>query len=193
MKLFYQAGLLLLALVTSNIAAAQSGGNDPVVVIPLFGDDFRITYSADAPIVISTPDPEMPNEKVISFTAPADQVIDNMQPSIALNYVIALQGIFPSRNLATEPYLAGIGLFGGNFAPRGWAFCSGQLLAINQNQSLFALLGTIYGGDGRTTFGLPDLRGRVPVGSSNGSAGVGLSARALGSRFGTENDTVDHR
>jgi len=63
-----------------------------------------------------------------------------------------------------EPFLGEIVMFGGNFAPRAWAFCHGQLLAINSNQALFSILGTTYGGDGRTTFGLPDLRGAVAVG-----------------------------
>lgn len=73
--------------------------------------------------------------------------------------------------------------FGGNFAPRAWAFCNGQLLSINQNQALFSILGTTYGGDGRTTFGLPDLRGRGPI--SEGT-GPGLSPHKLGSRSGQE-------
>ena len=63
----------------------------------------------------------------------------------------------------SEPFLAEIRMVGFNFAPRGWAFCDGQILPINQNQSLYSLMGTTYGGDGRTTFGLPDLRGRIPV------------------------------
>ena len=63
----------------------------------------------------------------------------------------------------SEPFLAEVRIFGFNFAPRGWAQCDGQILPINQNQSLYSLLGTTYGGDGRTSFGLPDLRGRVPV------------------------------
>jgi len=63
-----------------------------------------------------------------------------------------------------EPLMATIQMFAGNFAPRGWAFCHGQLLAISSNTALFSLLGTTYGGDGRTTFALPDLRGAVPVG-----------------------------
>jgi microcystin-dependent protein len=63
----------------------------------------------------------------------------------------------------SEPFLAEIKIVGFNFAPRGFAFCDGQLLQISQNEALFALLGTIYGGDGRTTFGLPDLRGRTPI------------------------------
>lgn len=63
----------------------------------------------------------------------------------------------------SEPFLAEIRMVGFNFPPRGWAFCDGQILPINQNQSLYSLLGTTYGGDGRTTFALPDLRGRVPM------------------------------
>jgi microcystin-dependent protein len=63
----------------------------------------------------------------------------------------------------SEPFLAEIRIVGFNFAPRGWAFCDGQILPINQNQSLYSLLGTTYGGDGRTTFALPDMRGRVPI------------------------------
>lgn len=63
----------------------------------------------------------------------------------------------------SEPFLAEIRIIGFNFAPRGWAYCDGQILPINQNQSLYSLLGTTYGGDGRTTFGLPDLRGRTPI------------------------------
>lgn len=63
----------------------------------------------------------------------------------------------------SEPFLAEIRMVGFNFAPRGWAFCDGQILPINQNQSLYSLLGTTYGGDGRTSFALPDLRGRVPI------------------------------
>ena len=63
----------------------------------------------------------------------------------------------------SDPYLSEIRIMGFNFAPRGWAHCDGQYLPINQNQSLFSLMGTYYGGDGRTTFGLPDLRGRTPL------------------------------
>ena len=83
-----------------------------------------------------------------------------------------------------DPLLASLLLFAGNFAPRGWAFCQGQLVAINQNQALFSLLGTTYGGDGRTTFALPDLRGRVPIGMGQGP---GLSLINLGEVGGVEN------
>ncbi|MDX1449674.1 MAG: tail fiber protein [Acidimicrobiia bacterium] len=87
----------------------------------------------------------------------------------------------------SEPFLAEIRMVGFNFAPRGWAFCDGQILPINQNQSLYSLLGTTYGGDGRTSFALPDLRGRVPihVGRSNGG-----EAHTLGQRSGEETHTL---
>ena len=68
----------------------------------------------------------------------------------------------------SDPFLGQVVIFAGNFPPRGWAFCEGQLLPINQNTALFSILGTIYGGDGRTTFALPDLRGRSPIGPGNG-------------------------
>ncbi len=87
----------------------------------------------------------------------------------------------------SDPFLGEIKMFGGNFAPRGWAFCHGQLLGINQNTALFSLLGTMYGGDGRTTFGLPDLRGRVPVGFGRGP---GLSNYVQGREGGTETTTL---
>lgn len=87
----------------------------------------------------------------------------------------------------SDPFIAEITMFGGNFAPRGWAFCDGQLLPISQHQALFSILGTTYGGDGRTTFGLPDLRGRVPIHAGNGS---GLSDRRLGQRGGSESVTL---
>ena len=86
-----------------------------------------------------------------------------------------------------EDYIGIIKLFAGNFAPRAWAFCDGQLLSINQNTALFSILGTTYGGDGRTTFGLPDLRGRVPM---HAGSGPGLSPRRLGEKGGAENTTL---
>ena len=86
-----------------------------------------------------------------------------------------------------ETFLGQIITVGFNFAPRGWLLCNGQLLSISQNQALFALLGTTYGGDGRTTFALPDLRGRRPIGFSHGP---GLSNYALGQRGGVENVTL---
>jgi microcystin-dependent protein len=67
-----------------------------------------------------------------------------------------------------QPYVGEIRIFGGNFAPAGWMFCNGQLLPISENETLFQLIGTTYGGDGESTFALPDLRGRVPIHQGNG-------------------------
>jgi microcystin-dependent protein len=82
-----------------------------------------------------------------------------------------------------EPFIGQIIMFGGNFAPRGWALCDGQLLSINGNEALFSILGTTYGGDGRTTFALPDLRGRFSCHPGNGP---GLTPLNLGTRGGVE-------
>ena len=87
----------------------------------------------------------------------------------------------------SEPFVGEIKMFAGTFSPRSYAFCDGQLLAISQNDALFSLLGTLYGGDGRTTFGLPDLRGRVPIHTGNGP---GLTPRAMGQKQGSERATV---
>ena len=68
----------------------------------------------------------------------------------------------------SNPFIGEIRMFGGNFAPAGWAFCDGQLIPISENDALFTLLGTTYGGDGQETFALPDLRGRIPIHQGNG-------------------------
>ncbi|HLM00042.1 MAG TPA: tail fiber protein [Pyrinomonadaceae bacterium] len=86
-----------------------------------------------------------------------------------------------------DEFIAIIKMFGGNFAPRGWALCNGQILSIAQNTALFSLLGTTFGGNGQTTFALPDLRGRVPV---HPGQGPGLSPYNLGQASGTENTTL---
>jgi microcystin-dependent protein len=87
----------------------------------------------------------------------------------------------------SEPFIGQVYLVGYNFAARGFALCDGQLVAISQNSALFSLLGTTFGGDGRTTFGLPDLRGRVPIGQGTGP---GLSSRAMGQAAGHEMTTL---
>src|SRR5947207_6909813 len=87
----------------------------------------------------------------------------------------------------SEPFLGEIKIISWNFPPKGWTFCSGQLLPINQNQALFSILGTTYGGNGQTTFALPDLRGRAPIGVG---AGPGLSSQTLGQIGGTEDSTL---
>jgi microcystin-dependent protein len=90
----------------------------------------------------------------------------------------------------SEPFLGEIQIVGFNFPPKGWAQCDGQLLSIAQNNALFALLGTTFGGDGRTTFGLPDLRGRTPINSGDNSAGPGLPAYPQGQKGGAETVTL---
>ena len=108
--------------------------------------------------------------------------------NIAFGSVVALTAMasMPAA-AASDPFIGELMLFGGNFCPRGWASADGQLLAINDNQALFALLGTTYGGDGRTTFGLPDLRGRSPI---NRGQGPGLANVTLGQQGGTESLSI---
>jgi microcystin-dependent protein len=87
----------------------------------------------------------------------------------------------------SEPFIAEIRIFAGNFAPRSWAFCNGQLLPVSQNTALFSLIGTTYGGDGRTTTALPNLEGRAPM---HAGRGPGLTDRRLGQRGGVETVTL---
>lgn len=115
------------------------------------------------------------------------QPVNNIQPYLAVYHIICLEGVFPSRS-GQDGMIAEIRMFGGNFAPRTWAFCDGQLLPISQNQALFSLIGTIYGGDGRTTFALPDLRGRVAV---HPGQGPGLSDYRVGQKGGSETNTLN--
>jgi microcystin-dependent protein len=86
-----------------------------------------------------------------------------------------------------EPFIAEIRMFTYTFAPRGWAYCNGQIMPISQNPSLFSLLGTTYGGDGITTFGLPNLQGRIPM---HPGRGPGLSSYRLGQAGGSTTDTL---
>ncbi len=102
-------------------------------------------------------------------------------------FVLGALTVRPPVYAGADPFIAEIRLFAGNFAPRGWAFCDGQLLSTATNTALFSLLGTTYGGDGRTTFGLPDLRGRAPVHSGQGP---GLGPRPLGQLFGAETEPL---
>eukprot|EP00928_Gymnodinium_smaydae_P060686 TRINITY_DN4441_c0_g1_i1.p1 TRINITY_DN4441_c0_g1~~TRINITY_DN4441_c0_g1_i1.p1 ORF type:complete len:192 (-),score=22.30 TRINITY_DN4441_c0_g1_i1:280-855(-) len=145
----------------------------------------------------ATPAPTCPTP----VPSPSTLTVPVVQPSIALNYIIAVEGAFPPfepsasatdassllRTTSPNPFLGEIMLFGGNYAPQGWRFCHGQLLPISEFDALFAILGTTYGGDGRTTFALPDARGRAAVGFG---AGPGLTPRSLGEQFGAETVTV---
>jgi microcystin-dependent protein len=107
----------------------------------------------------------------------------NTIAALTLAVSSAVLGTPQAAHAQSEPLLGQIAVFGFNFCPRGWAATEGQLLAINQNTALFSLLGTTYGGDGVTTFGLPDLRGRSMIGVGTGS---GLSQMRLGQRGGVE-------
>jgi microcystin-dependent protein len=110
----------------------------------------------------------------------------NVQPFVTLNCIIALEGIYPSRDgggSTDSAFIGEVKWFAGDFAPRGWAFCDGQLLSPNDNPALFSILGTTYGGDGRTTFALPDARGRAIL---HQGSGPGLSPRTLGRKAGQE-------
>ncbi len=146
-------------------------------------------------------------------TTGGGQSIPIMQPYLSVTFIIALEGIFPSqsrraeeeeevepednnhhdeqqqrhRRLQTSPYLGEIKMFAGGFAPQGWALCEGQLMSIAQNTALFSLLGTTYGGDGRSNFALPDLRGRVAVSPTSGAPG--LPTIILGDKAGVASVT----
>jgi microcystin-dependent protein len=159
-----------------------------------------ITYTAGTPLVIKTNNlqinPGTNSGDLLTWDGdnwvnmqPAVQhfsvTVDNHQPYVVVNYVIGLFGIFPSQSDATEPYLGEIYMMGCNFAPTGFAFCNGQLLAISQYTALFQLLGTTYGGDGQTTFALPNLQSRVPIHiGSNGTSNY-----VLGQQGGSETMT----
>ena len=115
----------------------------------------------------------------------------NMQPYTGINYIISLFGVFPDPTSGTlgvpQPFVAEIRPFPFNFAPSGWAMCNGQLLPISPNTALFSLLGTVYGGDGKSTFALPDIKGRVIV---HPGMGPGLSPRQQGEMAGNETVTL---
>jgi len=122
---------------------------------------------------------------------------ENRQPTLAVRYIIALQGIFPNEAQGTPsgdqppdrstPFLGEIRAISFNFAPKGWVFCEGQLLPINQNQGLFSLLQTTYGGNGQTNFALPDLRNRIVIGAGQGP---GLPDYPLGTVVGSNTATL---
>jgi microcystin-dependent protein len=156
---------------TTNFALPDLRGRTPVGVGGDLGLQLGQTTGAETHVITAG---EAPNP----LTGVPGTPINDVQPSLALNYIIALQGVFPPRNFtpgtssATDPAIGEVQLFAGNFAPRGWAFCNGQVLSIAQNTALFSLLGTNYGGNGTTNFALPDLRGKSILGagiSTNGS------------------------
>ncbi len=110
--------------------------------------------------------------------------IKKLTLGVAVIALLATTTLWSAPAQASEPFIGQIMIVGFNFAPRGFASCDGQLLPISQNTALFSLLGTTFGGDGRTTFGLPDLRGRTAVGVGTGP---GISTMSWGEKAGVEN------
>jgi microcystin-dependent protein len=202
----------------SDFRLGQKGGSESIQLIednlPTHTHSFDVTalgpLTAAAAVLSGDATLDGKNITLDNLTRSPDNVVptdstggglaaDNMMPYQVVNFIIALQGLFPSRNrrlreaderhrqLGTEPFIADVIMFAGNFAPRSWAFCDGQLLPIAQNTALFSLIGTTYGGDGRTTTALPDLRqGRCPMHYGNGP---GLPTYQIGERSGSK-DTV---
>ncbi len=121
------------------------------------------------------------NDQYLDITG-GDQSHQNIQPILALNFCIALQGIIPN-NGSVETFIAEIRIFAFNFPPSGWAQCNGQLMSITQNTALFSLVGTYYGGNGKTNFALPNLKGRIPLQTGQG---VGLADYPLAGSGGID-------
>ena len=109
------------------------------------------------------------------------------QLNLILLIILSTSLVMTSEVKAQQPYIGEIRIFAGNFAPAGWALCAGQLLAISENDALFSLLGTTYGGDGQSTFGIPDLRGRLVI---HAGQGPGLSNYIQGEMGGQESKTL---
>ena len=116
--------------------------------------------------VFDAQNPQVTMNANAALPAGVSQPHENMTPFLVVNFIISLFGIFPTQGgggPGDEPFLGELKIFSFNFAPGGWAMCNGQFLPINQNQALFSLLGTMYGGNGQTTFALPNLQGRTPI------------------------------
>ena len=171
-------------------AVGATGPQGPAGPIGLTGPqgpaaDFNLPNQTSGDLVTYDGTNWVAKNAVISNTG-ANQAMNNMQPYLAVTYIIALQGLYPSRS-SDNPFIAEIIMFGGNFAPRGWAYCDGQLLPISSNSALFSILGTTFGGDGRTTFALPDMRGRTAIHAGRGN---GLSSYRIGERGGLETNIM---
>lgn len=175
---YYWTGLIwtLLGISTPSLSAAS-----PIIIQ---SNTIRLNAGTIAGQLITWDGTNWVNTNPKSQTA-----ISNIQPYLTVNYCIALEGIFPSRN-GLEPFIGEIGIYGFSFAPRGWATCDGQLLSISQFTALFSLLGTTYGGNGQTTFGLPNLRGRVPI---HQGQGPGLSSYFIGQQGGVEANFINDK
>jgi len=184
---FAQASGQIAACVDVKGKVSNLGFEENVTCNP--NKETKITWSITGPQGDTGPQGPAGSVPAATDANGGGQAHNNMQPNVALTCIIAVQGAFPFRegDPPTAPFLGEVKWFTGNYAPAGWALCDGQLLAISDNPGLFSILGTIYGGDGRTTFGLPDARGRAIIHQGDG---LGLTPRRLGSVFGTEVETL---
>ncbi len=185
-KLLFIAIIMITGYILSaqGVSIKREGINPPTMSI---AERDTISNPADGMLVFVTNDKSYYYYDGTAWSPVINGVNSNMQPSLGISYIIALIGIFPSptKNIeGIDPFIGEITMFAGNFAPAGWAFCNGQILSIASNPALFSILGTTYGGDGVSTFALPDLRGRVPM---HHGTGPGLTTRSLGQNVGTEN------
>lgn len=166
---------------------AVVGAADPLLVGEVAGTESNMLTTANLPAHAHA----MPGGGGSTGSAGGGQAYTNGQPTVSLTYMIATDGFFPSRDPDTYnndgPFLGEVALFAGNFVPSGWALADGRSLMIAQNTALFSLLGTTYGGDGKTTFFLPDLRGRLAVGEGQGA---GLMNWDFGQVRGTDTLTL---
>jgi microcystin-dependent protein len=161
----------------------HSGSSNGVNMHPLAstaGAEYVTLTTSQLP----THDHTLPAPANTTLNAGGNQPFNNLQPSLALNYLICVDGSYPSPSFVTDqPFLGQMILFAGAFAPTGWMFPEGQLLQISQHTALFSLMGTSYGGNGMTTFALPDLRGRAVIGAGDSPT---LPAYLLGEPDGVE-------
>jgi len=109
--------------------------------------------------------------------------------NIKIIIVLFVLSFFNQKGFSQQVFIGQIKVFAGNFAPAGWVFCDGSLLPISEYETLFQIIGTTYGGDGQTTFAVPDFRGRIVTGANN-STGPGLGTVQLGQLYGTETNTM---
>jgi microcystin-dependent protein len=180
----------------SLIGTTYGGDGNTTFALPDLRGRTIIGASTADPLgtLVGSPAVSLANNQTPNGFSNVVQPFDNREPSLALNYLIAVSGIFPSRDGSGSidpniPFLGEVMPFAGTFVPSGWALCNGQLLPISQNQALFALLGKTYGGDGRTTFALPDLRDRTVVGDHT-TNGVNGSSTDVGSQLGANSHTI---
>jgi hypothetical protein len=179
---------------TTNFALPDMRGRAPLGVgsfstgaFHVLGEKTGTETSTLTPFEMPAHAHTLPPAATSTGVSGGSQPQSTLQPSLALHHVIATGGIYPSRDgsgTIEEPLIGQIGLFAGTFAPSGWAFCDGGLLSIGQNSALFSILGTQYGGNGITTFALPDLDGSLAVGAGEAP---GLMQWVNGQRVGSEN------